>query len=144
MMLCLSVLAQSCLCSPTRGQLQKTQRTWFTVHRVWVRWIKQPAQVLRVGSNSQKSRTGTFVMTVLCVESDDRRWVTNAAELKAEVQCSPSVLQHTAVGSWGLSLTVTIVLCRNTGNFFGVFLACRKSLKAVEERKTERFGFFFS
>lgn len=139
-MLCLTLLSQSCLCSPTRGQLQKTWRTWFAVNRVWMEWIKHPAQVLRMGSESQKSRKGTFVMVVLCVESVYKRWVSNTAELNAEVQCSPSVLQHTAVGSWGLILTVTIVLCRKTG-IFGIFLACRISLEAVNERKTERFFF---
>lgn len=33
------------------------------------------------------------------------------------------------------------MLCGSTGTF-GVFLACRKSLEAVEDRKTERVFFF--
>lgn len=74
-----------------------------------------------------------------CVESEDKRWVTNTAELKAEV-LTINAPAHSC-GLLGFSLTVTIVLCRNTG-IFGVFLACRKSLKAVEERKTVSWFFF--
>lgn len=69
--------------------------------------IKHPAQVLRMGSKSVPKRAGKGLLSWLCCVSSQYKMVevVHSAELNADARCSPSGLQHTAVGTWGLQVS---------------------------------------